>query len=115
MQMMNLHTCISVFHKMVESLGMKGFEEEFDKVAEHIDSPAAKVLSYSINSYYNGTNPDKVKKIAKELEDFPVAFSILQSRVRSHLNTNYVNYRDRASIAHSLRLSLKPQPKRISK
>jgi len=114
MQMMNLFACLSMFEKMVEALGMKGFAEEFEKVAENIGSPAAKIISYSINSYYNGTTPREVKKIAKELEDYPVAFSILQSRVKSHLTTNYVDYKDRASIANSLHLSLKPQPKKLN-
>jgi hypothetical protein len=109
-QYISLQTCLNVFTKLIFSIGIKDLKEIYKEVAKNINSPAAKIVSFSINSYYNDVSASEIKSIAKELEDNHVAFQILRYRVKAYLYNNHVEYKKKQKIADALNMKISPLP-----
>ena len=107
-QFISMHTCLGVFTKLVYSVGIKDFKELYDEVAKQIGTPAAKLVSFSINSYYNKITTKEVSKLAKELKNNFVALQILKSRVKSYIYTNHIDYREKQQFAQALDMRISP-------
>ncbi len=105
-QIISMHTCLSVFTKLVFSVGIKDFKELYDEVAKQIGTPAAKLVSFSINSYYNEISTNEVSKLAKEFENNFVALQILKTRVQSYIYTNHVDYKKKQQLAQALNMRI---------
>lgn len=107
-QVISYQTCLSVFSKMIFAVGIKDLNSMFDNVANRIDTPAAKLVSFSINSYYNDLSTHDVVILAKEFKNNPVATAILKSRVRAYIYTNHVDFRKKQALAQALEMKLCP-------
>lgn len=107
-QMLALQACLNVFSKLIYSIGLKDFQEIYNEVAVEMDSPAAKIVSFSINSYYNKISIDSLKKLANELKGNEVALMILRARVKSYIYYNYIEYRERQQLAEILDMKIQP-------
>ena len=103
-----MQTCLGVFTKLVYSVGIKDFKELYEEVAKQIGTPAAKLVSFSINSYYNEISTKEVSKLAKELKNNFVALQILKSRVKSYIYTNHIDYREKQQLAQALDMRISP-------
>ena len=106
--MLALQACFNVFSKLIYSIGLKYFQEIYNEVAVEMDSPAAKIVSFSINSYYNKISIDSLKKLANELKGNEVALMILRARVKSYIYYNYIEYRERQQLAEILDMKIQP-------
>ena len=107
-QFISLQTCLGVFTKLVYSAGIKDFKELYEEVAKQIGTPAAKLVSFSINSYYNEISNKEVSKLAKELKNNFVALQILKSRVKSYIYTNHIDYKQKQQLAQALNMKISP-------
>ncbi|MBU4288237.1 MAG: metallophosphoesterase [Proteobacteria bacterium] len=107
-QFISLQTCLGVFTKLVYSVGIKDFKELYEEVAKQIGTPAAKLVSFSINSYYNEISTKEVSTLAKELDNNFVALQILKSRVKSYIYTNHIDYKQKQQLAQALNMKISP-------
>ena len=111
-QLLSLQACLGVITKLVYSIGVKELRAQYKEVSENIGSPAAKLVSFSINSYYNEVSANEIKTLAKELENNHVAYQILRYKVKSYIYNNYVDYKKKQKIAEALNMKLTSSPKR---
>ena len=49
LQFISLQACLGVFSKFIHSVGVKELREMYSEVAKEMDTPAAKIVSFSIN------------------------------------------------------------------
>ena len=108
----SLNFCLFVFSKMINSVGTKELRAIFTQVAEEIGSPAAKLVSFSIISCFSKIAIPELKDLVEELNDNPVAMSIIRARVRSYLYNNHVTFSDRQKIIQAV--SLNPRDSQIT-
>ena len=97
-------------------MGIKDIEtkELYNVVANNINTPASKLVTFSIISYHYGVSSGEIKKLAKELESNPVAFRILKARVISYVYNNHINYRKKQTISSILNLKIQPITKKTN-
>lgn len=110
LHLISLQVCLGVFSKLIYASGAKDKElrKMYSEVAATIDSPAAKIVSFSINSYYGELDIKKLKELANEFEDNMVAKQILKARTKAYLYSNYVDHRDKQRIAEHLKMQVLP-------
>jgi hypothetical protein len=113
-QFITLQACLGVFTKMIHSVGNKDLRNLFDEVAEKIDTPAAKILTFSIKSYYDRMSVRELQKLAEEFQNNRVALKILKARVRAYIYNNYIDYKSKQRIASALKMDITPLRKQIS-
>ncbi len=108
-EILNLQICLGMFSKLVDSAGINDskVKEIYSKVAEDIDSPAAKLVSFRIKSYYHGISIKEIKNLAKEFKKNPVALKILKAGVISYVYNNHLNFKKKQQISEILGLQLK--------
>jgi len=103
---LSLNTCLGVFTRLIFAVGIKDFKELYEEVAREIDTPAAKLVSFSINSYHNELSFSEVRDLVKEMKDNPVAMAIIRQRVRNYIYTNHVKYNEKQSLAQLLDMKI---------
>lgn len=99
LQTMALRFCLGIFSKVIHSVGLYDLKEIFNNVALEIDSPAAKILAFSINTCYGKMSFSELKRIHTIMKDNPVVLRILKARVKSYLYNNDVTYDKKQRIA----------------
>jgi predicted MPP superfamily phosphohydrolase len=108
LQIASLHTCLAVFAKLVLSSGVRELREIYVDVARELNTPAAKLVSFSINSYYGRMSLKELEELSREFDGNVVAFWILRARVKSYVYNNFVDYKDKQRIAAYLKMSISP-------
>jgi hypothetical protein len=107
-QMMSFDSCVSVFSKLMHSAGSKDLRTLYNKVAANMDTPAAKLVSFGINSYYGSISPEEVKQLAEEFKGNIVALRLLKGRVKSYVYNRNLNYKIKQKFASNLNMTLSP-------
>ena len=107
-QLLCLQTCLTVFSKLMHSVGNKDLKELYEKVAAEMKTPAAKLMSFSINSYYGTFTISELKTIEKDLKGNVVALNILKARVKSYVYNRNIDFRTKQQIAEVLQMTLGP-------
>lgn len=107
-QFVALQICLGVFSKIIHSVGQRDLKNLFIQAAEKINTPAADIVTFSINSYYGNLSTGDLQKIAKKYEKNHVAMRIIKARVKSYIYQNYVDYRKRQSFASTLNMKIGP-------
>lgn len=108
-QYMSLQICLGVFGKVIHSVGQKDLKDLFIEAANKIDTPAADIVTFSINSYYGNLSKGDLKLIAKKYEKNLVVMQIIKARVKAYLYMNYTDYRKRQSFASTLNMKIGAQ------
>lgn len=103
----SLNFCLFVFSKIIKSVGNKELRSTFNDIAKEMDTPAAKLVSFSMITCFSRIAIPDLEDIVEELRDNPVAMSIIRARVRSYLYNNYVPFNDRQKIINTVNLSPK--------
>ena len=75
----------------------------YNDASKEIASPAAEIVTFSIESVYSKLAVDDLKKLVEKYKDNSAAMTIIRARVRSYLYNNYVEINDRKRIANALR------------
>lgn len=101
----SLNFCLFVFSKVINSVGSKELRATFSQIADEIGTPAAKLVSFSINSCFSKIAISELNNLVVELKNNSVAMSIIRARVRSYLYNNYVNFSDRQKIINTVNLN----------
>lgn len=112
MQMMCLQTCLSVFIKLMHSVGSKDLKELYNKVASELNTPAAKLVSFTINTYYGSVSIAELKSIENDFKGNLVALSILRARVKSYVYNRNLDFKTKQQIASIFKMEISPQPKK---
>jgi hypothetical protein len=108
-QFISLKICLDVFSKIIYSVGQKDLRDLYTEAAKRINTPAADIVTFSINSYYGNMSKVDLQIIVKKYEKNPVAMEIIKKRVQSYLYQNFVDYRKRQSFASTLNMKMIPQ------
>lgn len=106
LQMISLQACFSVFHKLTLSLGSKDLKKIYLTVAKEINTPAAKLVTFGINSYYSTVNIDEIKQLSEDFKNNMVAMRILRGRVKSYVYNRNLDYKTKQKIANALNMEL---------
>ena len=104
--------CLFVFSKIINSVGVKELRWLYNEASAQIDTPAADIVTFSIESVYSTLAVDDLKKLVNKYKDNSAAMTIIRARVRSYLYNNYVDINDRKRIAAALKLD--PSDKQIA-
>lgn len=108
-QLVSLQICLGVFGKVIHSVGQKDLKDLFIDAAQKINTPAADIVTFSINSYYGNLSKGELQRIVKKYEKNSVAMQIIKARVKSYLYQNYVDYKKRQFFASILNMKIGPQ------
>lgn len=98
--------CLSSFSNLAISVGMSGLDDIYDEVAHTIGSPAAKLITFTIKSYYGKMDLNELDSLMTEFEKNPVAQRILKARAINYVYNNSVTYTRKQRIGHICRLRL---------
>ena len=96
--------CLFIFSKIINSVGVKELRWLYNDASKQIDSPAAEIVTFSIESVYSKLSVDDLKKLVEKYKDNSAVMTIIRARVRSYLYNNYIEINDRKRIASALRL-----------
>lgn len=96
--------CLFIFSKIINSVGVKELRWLYNDASRQIASPAAEIVTFSIESVYSKLAVDDLKKLVERYKDNSAVMTIIRARVRSYLYNNYVDINDRKRIASALKL-----------
>lgn len=113
--MSSYEACLGIFGKLGNAMGIKDLKHIFNEVSDEMKSPAAKLVSFGINSYYGSITESELKTIIKELNGNPVALKILRSRVKSYVYSRNLPIQTKQKFASLLGMSISPQRPRTKK
>lgn len=105
-QMLSLQTCLAVFNKLTHSVGNRDLKELYKDVAADINNPAAKLVTFGINSYYGAISLSDLKELAQDLHGNLVATNLLKLRVKSYVYNKNLDYKTKQQIANILEMSI---------
>jgi len=95
--------CLFTFSKIINSVGVKELRWLYNDASKEIASPAAEIVTFSIESVYSKLAVEDLKKLVEKYKDNSAVMTIIRARVRSYLYNNYVEINDRKRIASALR------------
>lgn len=98
--------CLFVFSKIIGSVGVKELRWLYKEASEQIATPAAEIVTFSIESVYSKLAVEDLKCLVNKYKDNSPVMTIIRARVRSYLYNNYVEIRDRQRIGNALRLDM---------
>jgi hypothetical protein len=98
--------CLATFGKIIGSMGIKDLKNLFNDVSEEMNTPAAKLVTFSINSYYGSINEPELKSLVLFLKGNPVALSILRSRVKSYVYNKKLDIKTKQRFAKLLDMEI---------
>ena len=105
-QFNNLYICLGVFIKLMHSVGTKELKTIYTEVANELNTPASKIVSFSINSYYGTISEKELTSLANEFKDNQVALSLLRSRVKSYVYNKDLDFKTKQKFADILKMTL---------
>ena len=90
LQFISYGICIDSLNNLIFSVGSQGVDELYDAVTENINSPAAKIVTFAIKSYYGSISIRDLETLFNDVENNHIAKSILRFYVKKHLYTNHI-------------------------
>lgn len=91
--------CLTSFANLASAVGTSSLKTMYDSVALQIGSPAAKLISFTIKTYYDKMNLVELEDLITEFKDNPVATHIIKARVASHVYNNRVSFDKKQRIS----------------
>lgn len=105
------NACLGIFTQLAMNVGTSKINHIYDDVAKRINSPAAKLVSFTISSYYGTLNESELKSLVLEFEKNPVALQIVKARVANYVYNNYLTYNKKQRIGSICNMKLINLPK----
>ena len=90
--------CLKMFSNLSFSVGTQGADDLYTQIADEIGTPAAKLISFTIKSYYGPMDLSELESLSKEFAGNPMAGHILRSRVLKYVYTNTLSYKKKQQI-----------------
>lgn len=106
LHMLLYHQCLNSFANLARSVGTSNVPEIYNEIARRFDTPAAKIISFTINTYYNKMRIKDLEELVDEYKNNPVAMEIIKARVLNYVYNNYVDYSKRQEIGQICNLRL---------
>lgn len=98
--------CLQSFANLSRSVGTPDSPLVYDTIAERIGTPAAKIISFTIKTYYNKMQICDLENIVNEFKNNPVVMEIVKARVLNYVYNNYVSPANRQVIGQICNLKL---------
>jgi len=97
LQFISWRICVDSMTNLMFAVGTKGQNELFDKVNSNIDSPASKIVTFAIKTFYDKIDTKELEKLFDDVKDNYLAQCILREYIKRYLYTNFIerNKRDR--------------------
>ncbi|MUP36434.1 hypothetical protein [Labilibaculum euxinus] len=115
LQFVGYRLCLYSFSNLSLSVGTTNMDNIYDTVATRINTPAAKLITFTIKTYYGKLSLPELEELKTEFENNPVATHILKSRVQSYVYNNHVSYEKRQKIIKLLGFrTLPPTTKKLN-
>ncbi|MFN8231150.1 MAG: metallophosphoesterase [Bacteroidia bacterium] len=97
LQFISWRICVDSMTNLMFAVGTKGQNELFDKVNSNIDSPASKIVTFAIKTFYDKIDIKELEKLFEDVKDNYLAKCILREYIKRYLYTNFIerNKRDR--------------------
>lgn len=101
--------CTGLVAKTAEVIGSDKLKEDIDFLVNGSDSNAYKLIQAAIALISPAKPPiAKLKKLAKNLQDNPLAFKVLQSLVLYHIHMFHTPDSEKQALGHLVKVNLKP-------
>lgn len=107
-KVMCLEMCFNVFGKVTHAVGNKDLRVIFGDVSRSMGTPAAKILTFGINSYYGTITPEELRELTDQFKDNIVALALLRGRVKHYVYNREVTYKTKQQFASILKMQLAP-------
>lgn len=98
LQFLSWRICVDGMSNLMFSVGTKGQNELFDIVNSKIDTPASKIVTFAIKTFYDRIDLKELERLFKDVEGNFLAQSILREYIRRYLYTNHVEREKRDKI-----------------
>lgn len=98
--------CLSSFANLMQAIGTSSLKTLYDIAAERIGSPAARLITFSIKTYYDRMSIPELESLMEEYKNNPVATHIIKARVANHLYNNHVPYDKKQKISSICNIKL---------
>lgn len=98
--------CLQSFANLSRSVGTSNMPDVYDSIAEKFGTPAAKIISFTIKTYYNKMRITDLEEIVAEYKNNPVVMEIVKARVLNYVYNNYVDVSIRQQIGQICNLKL---------
>jgi len=108
-QVASFQACLGVFSKLMNAMGNRELRMLYNEVAAELDTPAAKLVSFSINSYYGAITEKELKTITNDLKNNPVAQKILRARIKAYVYSRNLDLPTKQKFASILGMHLGPK------
>lgn len=106
LHMLLYQQCLKSFTNLSSAVGTSNVPEIYDEIAKQIGTPVAKIISFTINTYYNKMRINDLEELLLEYEKNPVAMEIVKARVLNYVYNNYVEYSQLQKIGQLCHLKL---------
>lgn len=90
--------CLGSFSNLSLAVGTQNIDEEYDKVAQAIGTPAAKLISFTIKSFYGPMSITELEELIREFSGNHLATHILKARVLKYVYNNTITYQKKQKI-----------------
>lgn len=98
--------CLQSFTNLSRSVGTSNVPDIYDTIADKFGTPAAKIISFTIKTYYNKMHLADLEQIVLEYKNNPVVMEIVKARVLHYVYNNYVDSTVRQKIGQLCQLKL---------
>ncbi|WP_165749982.1 metallophosphoesterase family protein [Cellulophaga sp. Z1A5H] len=97
LQFISWRICVDSMTNLMFAVGTKGQNELFDRVNANINSPASKIVTFAIKTFYDKIDTKELEKLFDDVKENYLAKCILREYIKRYLYTNIVerNKRDR--------------------
>ena len=106
LHMLLYQQCLKSFTNLSSAVGTSNVPEIYDEIAKQIGTPVAKIVSFTINTYYNKMRINDLEELLLEYENNPVAMEIVKARVLNYVYNNYVEFSQLQKIGQLCHLKL---------
>lgn len=106
LHMLLYQQCLKSFTNLSSAVGTSNVPEIYDEIAKQIGTPVAKIISFTINTYYNKMRINDLEELLLEYENNPVAMEIVKARVLNYVYNNYVEFSQLQKIGQLCHLKL---------
>jgi len=90
LQFISWRICVDSMSNLMFAVGAKGQNELFDRVNSNIDTPASKIVTFAIKTFYDKIDTKELEKLFVDVKDNYLAQCILREYIKRYLYTNYV-------------------------
>lgn len=98
--------CLTTFSNLSNAIGTSSLKVLYDDVANEINTPAAKLITFTIKTYYGSMNISELEQLMNEFRDNQVAQRIIKARVLNHVYNNNVPFDKKQKIGSICQIKL---------